>query len=190
MSTGVRVHRDAGVLTHAESLRAAYVDAFSAPPWREDEARAAEFVSRLSADVRRPGFTAAIAVRDGEVVGFATAWTTPALFPTDRCCPQVAAGLGGDRTADWLCGAREVDGLAVRPTAHGTGLADRLLDAVTADAPDGRAWLLTSVRNGRAMAFHRRRGWTQATHPSPGVKGIVVLLGPHHPARSLAPLPL
>nr|WP_286159798.1 hypothetical protein [Actinospica acidiphila] len=39
-------------------------------------------------------------------------------------------------------------------------------------------------------AFHRRRGWTQATHPSPGVKGIVVLLGPHHPARSLAPLPL
>ncbi|KEG38481.1 hypothetical protein DJ64_21120 [Streptomyces griseorubens] len=39
-------------------------------------------------------------------------------------------------------------------------------------------------------AFHRRHGWTRATHPSPGGKGIVVLLGPHHPARSLAPLPL
>lgn len=40
------------------------------------------------------------------------------------------------------------------------------------------------------LAYHRRHGWTQATRPSPGGKGIVVLLGPHHPARSLAPLPL
>ncbi|GGQ79634.1 hypothetical protein GCM10010267_48230 [Streptomyces griseorubens] len=90
MTTDVRVHRDAGLPTHAESLRAVYVDAFSAPPWREDEARAAEFVPRLSADVRRPGFADATAVRDGEVVGFATAWTTPALFPTDRRRPQMA----------------------------------------------------------------------------------------------------
>ncbi len=40
------------------------------------------------------------------------------------------------------------------------------------------------------MAFYRRHGWTQATHPSPEGKGIVVLLGPRHPARSLATLPL
>ncbi|ALV53490.1 hypothetical protein ASR50_31485 [Streptomyces sp. 4F] len=64
---------------------------------------------------------------------------TPALFPTDRCCPQVVAGLGGDRTADWLCGAREVDEPAVRPAAHGTGLTSRLLDAVTADVGGHRA---------------------------------------------------
>lgn len=190
MTADIRVHRDDGILTHTESLRSVYADAFCAPPWHEDEARAAGFVSRLSADVRRAGFTAATAVRDGEVVGFATAWTTPAPFPTDRCHPQAAAGLGDDRAADWLCGGREVDELAVRPTAHGTGLAGRLLDAVTADAPEGRAWLLTSVRNGRAMAFYRRHGWAQATHPSPGGKGIVVFLGPHHPARSLVPLPL
>ncbi|CAL9615179.1 hypothetical protein SUDANB60_05704 [Streptomyces sp. enrichment culture] len=189
-AAGIRVHRDSGILAHTDSLRSVYVDAFGAPPWHEDEARATGFVSRLSADVRRAGFTAAIAVCDGEVVGFATAWTTPAPFPTNRCHPEAAAGLGRDRTADWLCGGREIDELAVRPAAHGTGLAGRLLEAVTADAPEGRAWLLTSVRSGRALAFYRRHGWTQATHPSPGGKGIVVFLGPHHPARSLAPLPL
>ncbi|MER7780041.1 GNAT family N-acetyltransferase [Streptomyces sp. NPDC096191] len=190
MTADIRVYRDAGLLTHTESLRSVYVDAFCAPPWNEDEARATEFTSRLPANVRRTGFTAATAVSDGDVMGFATAWTTPAPFPADRCHPQAAVGLGHDRTADWLCGAREIDELAVRPTTRGSGLAARLLEAVTEDAPDGRAWLLTSVRNGRAMAFYRRQGWTQATHPSPGGNGIVVFLGPRHPARSLAPLPL
>lgn len=114
----------------------------------------------------------------------------PLPFPTDRCYPQAAAGLGPDHTTDWLVGAREIDELAVRPAAHGTGLAADLLEVVTADAPDGRSWLLTSVRSGRAMSFYRRQGWTQATHPSPDGRGIVVFLGPRHPARSLAPRPL
>ncbi|MFD5799837.1 GNAT family N-acetyltransferase [Streptomyces sp. NPDC127020] len=190
MTSGIRVHRGPGVLAHTEALRAVYVDAFCAPPWNEDEERATEVAARLRVDVGRPGFTAATAVRDGEIVGFATAWTTPAPFPTDRCHPQAAAALGGDRTADWLCGARGIDELAVRRTDRGSGLAGRLLDAVTEDAPGGRAWLLTSVRSGRALAFYRRRGWTQVTHPSPDGRGIVVLLGPHHPARFAAPPPL
>ncbi|MFF9718688.1 GNAT family N-acetyltransferase [Streptomyces sp. NPDC014603] len=190
MNTDIRVHRDAGLLAHTGALRSVYVDAFCAAPWNEDEERATEFTDRLPTDVGRPGFTAVTAVRDGDVIGFATAWTTPVPFPTDRCYPQAAAGLGPAYTADWLCGALEVDELAVHSAARGTGLAGDLLEAVTWDAPDGRAWLLTSVQNARAMAFYRRRGWTQATHPSPGGKGIVVFLGPRHPARSLAPLPL
>ncbi|MEU4148447.1 GNAT family N-acetyltransferase [Streptomyces parvulus] len=190
MSTGIHVHRDAGLLAHTAALRSVYVDAFCAPPWNEDEERATEFVNRLPADAGRPGFTAATAVRDGETVGFAIAWTTPAPFPAGRCYPQAAAGLGPARTADWLCGALEVDELAVRTAARGAGVAGGLLEAVTAHAPDGRAWLLTSVRNARAAAFYRRQGWTQATHPSPDGRGIVVFLGPHHPARPLAPLPL
>ncbi|MGW4923827.1 GNAT family N-acetyltransferase [Streptomyces parvulus] len=190
MTTGIRVHTGAGLLAHTDALRSVYVDAFCAPPWNEDEKRAAEFASRLPVNVERAGFTAATAVRDGVVVGFATAWTTPAPFPTGRCYPQAAAGLGPTRTADWLCGALEIDELAVRAAARGTGLAGDLLEAVTAHAPDGRAWLLTSVRNTRAVAFYRRRGWTQATHPSPDGEGVVVFLGPRHPARSLAPRPL
>ncbi|MFC5853080.1 GNAT family N-acetyltransferase [Streptomyces chlorus] len=97
-------------------------------------------------------------------------------------------GLAGFEGEFW--GGREIGELAVRPAARGTGLAGDLLEAVTEDAPEGRAWLLASVQNARAMAFYRRRGWTQATHPSPDGKGIVVFLGPRHPARDLAPLPL
>lgn len=190
MSTVLRVFKGADLLAHSDALYAVYVDAFCAPPWNEDEAKAVEFVGRLVGNVERPGFTAALAFRSGEVVGFATAWTTLTPFPTGRCYPQAAAGLGPERTVDWLCGAREIDELAVRADARGTGLAADLLEAVTEDAPDGRSWLLTSIQSPRAMSFYRNQGWTQATHPSPDGKGIAVFLGPRHPARSLTTLPL
>ncbi|MGV9230377.1 GNAT family N-acetyltransferase [Streptomyces nigra] len=186
----IRVFKGDDLLVHTTALRSVYVDAFCAPPWNEDDEKTEEFVSRLPLNVRRPGFTAALAFAGSEVTGFATAWTTVAPFPDDRCYPQAAAGLGVDRTVDWLCGAREIDELAVRSSARGTGLAAELLEVVTEDAPEGRSWLLTSVRSTRAMSFYRRQGWTQATHPSPDGKGIVVFLGPRHPARSLAVQPL
>ncbi|MGV9559210.1 GNAT family N-acetyltransferase [Streptomyces sp. NPDC003522] len=186
----IRVFKDAELLAHVEALRSVYVDAFLAPPWNEDEEKAVEFVGRLPVNVRRPGFTAVTAVSHGEVLGFATAWTTPTPFPDDRCHPQAAAGLGTERTLDWLCGALEVDELAVRPSAQGTRLAATLLEAVTADAPEGRSWLLTSVGAPRATSFYRRQGWAQATHPSPRGNGIAVFLGPDHPARTAAALSL
>ncbi|MFD3314613.1 GNAT family N-acetyltransferase [Streptomyces sp. NPDC058694] len=186
----IRILKGADLLTHTAALRSVYVDAFCAPPWNEDEEKAVEFVGRLPVNVGRPGFTAALAFSGQEVTGFATAWTTLGPFPTDRCYPQAAAGLGPARTESWLCGAREIDELAVRPDARGTGMAAGLLDAVSDDAPEGRSWLLTSVQSTRAMSFYRRQGWTQATHPSPDGKGIVVFLGPRHPARALAVQPL
>ncbi|QNP74903.1 GNAT family N-acetyltransferase [Streptomyces roseirectus] len=185
----IRLFTGPQLLAHADALRSVYVDAFCAPPWDEDEEKSAEFVGRLAADVERPGFTAAAAFTgSGDVVGFSTAWTTTAPFPTDRCYPQAAAGLGPERTVEWLCGAREIDELAVRSSARGTGLAGDLLAAVTLDAP--RSWLLTSVRSPRVLSFYRREGWTQATHPSCDGKGITVFLGPRHPARTLAARPL
>ncbi|MFD7500206.1 GNAT family N-acetyltransferase [Streptomyces sp. NPDC059850] len=186
----IHVIKGADLLDHVAALRSVYVDAFCAPPWNEDEEKAVAFVERLPVNVGRPGFTAALAFAGPEVVGFATAWTTLSPFPTDRCYPQAAVGLGPDRTMEWLCGAREIDELAVRADVRGTGLAAELLEAVTADAPEGRSWLLTSVQSARAMSFYRRQGWTQATHPSPEGKGIVVFLSPRHPARHLAPQPL
>ncbi|MFD7708651.1 GNAT family N-acetyltransferase [Streptomyces sp. NPDC059786] len=190
MMTAVRVFEGQDLRAHFPDLHSVYVDAFCAPPWNEDKERAVEFTGRLSDSIRRPGFRAAVAFAGSEVVGFATGWTTLAPFPTDRCYPQASAGLGVERTVEWLCGAREIDELAVRPAAQGTGLAAGLLTAVSADAADGRSWLLTSVRSTRAMSFYRRQGWTQATHPSPDGKGIVVFLGPRHPARTLAARPL
>ncbi|MGW0533330.1 GNAT family N-acetyltransferase [Streptomyces sp. NPDC003032] len=186
----IRLFTGEDLLTHAATLHSVYADAFCAPPWNEDEEQAVEFVGRLAVNVHRPGFTAALALTGSEVAGFATAWTTRAPFPTDRCYPQAAAGLGPERTLQWLCGAREIDELAVRPATQGTGIAAALLQAVTTDAPEGRTWLLTSVRAPRALAFYRRQGWTQATRPSSQDNGITVFLGPHHPARTAAALPL
>ncbi|MEU6603778.1 GNAT family N-acetyltransferase [Streptomyces shenzhenensis] len=186
----IRLFKDGGLLAHTSALHSLYVEAFCAPPWNEDEEKAIEFLGRLVGNVRRPGFTAALAFAGPQAVGFATAWTTAAPFPTDRCYPQATAGLGAQRTVEWLCGAREIDELAVHPDAHGTGLAAALLRSVTADAPEGRSWLMTSVRSPRAVSFYRRQGWTQATHPAPEGEGIVVFLGPRHPAKALSPLPL
>ncbi|MFE9674945.1 GNAT family N-acetyltransferase [Streptomyces sp. NPDC006259] len=184
MPTDIRLFTGEDLLTHAAALRSVYADAFCAPPWNEDEKQADEFLGHLAEHVHRPGFTAALALAGSEVAGFTTAWTTSTPFPTDRCYPQAAAGLGAERTLRWLCGAREIDELAVRPAAKGTGLAAALLQAVSADAPEGRSWLLTSVRAPRAVTFYRRQGWTQVTHPSPESNGIAVFLGPRHPART------
>ncbi|MGW5366933.1 GNAT family N-acetyltransferase [Streptomyces sp. NPDC004009] len=186
----IRVVTNDALLSHCAALRSIYVDAFCTPPWNEDEKKANGFVARLPMDVRRPGFIAALAFEGRDLVGFSTAWTTLTPFPADRCYPQATAGLGQGRAHEWLCGAREIDELAVRPAARGNGIAARLLEAVTEDAPQGRAWLLTSLRAPQAIAFYHRRGWTQATHPSPNGDGIAVFLSPRHPARSLAAQPL
>ncbi|MFI6685733.1 hypothetical protein [Streptomyces sp. NPDC050485] len=110
------------LLSFAAGIRRVYAEAFAAHPWQEDEAGADRCLARLARDVVRPGFAVALALDRETVLGFATAWTTPDTFPSDRCYPQVSAALGPDRTADWLCGSREVDELAVAGQARGIGL--------------------------------------------------------------------
>lgn len=178
------------LLAYGEGVRAVYADAFGSPPWGEGPEQADACLRRLGDDVDRPGFTAALALDGDTVLGWATAWTTPSPFPTGRCYPPISAALGKRRTAGWLCGAREVDELAVATRARGAGLGARLLNAVTADRADGRCWLLTSVAARTAVAFYEREGWTQATHPAPGGAGHAAFLGPGHPARTAAPRPL
>lgn len=177
---------------HTDGVRAAYAEAFAGPPWHEPPALADGYVERLAEDVERPGFVAALALsgdagRGDEhaggdaVLGFATAWTTPAPFPTGRGYARVAAALGPGRTADWLVGALEVDELALTPGARGRGLAPALLESVTAHAPQGRCWLLTSLRAEPAVRLYRRLGWRQAFGTTEG-SDLVVFLGPRHPA--------
>ncbi|WP_328380142.1 GNAT family N-acetyltransferase [Streptomyces sp. NBC_01020] len=160
MSDATAVRRVPGpeLLGHVEGVRQVYAEAFGATPWSQDEGAAGRFAARLAADVIRPGFVAALALDGGVVLGFATAWTTPAAFPADHCYPQVTASLGAERTAAWLCGAREVDELAVLGAARGRSVGAALLDTVTADAPGGRCWLLTSVR-AELLRFSRRGRW-------------------------------
>lgn len=171
--------------TWLPGIQQVYRDAFDGPPWYADDEEAAAYPARLLADSTRPGFTHALATVGGtQVVGFATAWTTPSTLPTDRCYPQVSAALGPTHTAEWLGGATEVDELAVAHHARGHGVARALLDTVTAGAPDGRSWLLTSARAHEALRFYQRAGWRQVTHPAPEGRSIAVFLSPHHPATT------
>ncbi|MFB8084100.1 GNAT family N-acetyltransferase [Streptomyces sp. NPDC055992] len=175
------------VLAYEDGVRRAYAEAFAGPPWHEDPAEAAGYTERLREDTRRPGFRAALALSgdpdepgSATVVGFATAWTTPAPFPATRAYAAVSSLLGPERTADWLVGAREVDELALSPEARGAGLAAALLESVTASAPGGRCWLLTSRSAGAAVRLYRRLGWREVPAPAGG-PDLVVFLGPGHP---------
>ncbi|MGW6915829.1 GNAT family N-acetyltransferase [Kitasatospora sp. NPDC054939] len=171
------------LLARAAGVRGVYAAAFGRPPWNETADHADAYLGRLAEDARRPGFTAALAeAPDGRTIGFATGWTTPTPFPADRLHPVVRRALGDRHTEAWLCGARKVDELAVHPAHAGHGLGRALLDAVTADAPDGRCWLLATVEEGGPIAFYRRLGWRQLTGPVAGPGSPVVLVDPRHPA--------
>ncbi|MEV0010317.1 GNAT family N-acetyltransferase [Streptomyces sp. NPDC047973] len=179
----VRVER-ADLPAYTEGIRRVYADTFSEPPWHEDPSAGAEYTDRLADDAAHPGFTAALALDGDAVAGFATAWTTPVVFPSERSYGQVTEALGPERVEALLCGAVEVDELAVAPAARGTGLGANLLSAVTEHAPDGRCWLLTSLRAEATVRFYARRGWHQLPLPVPGRAGLVVLLGPNHPGAT------
>lgn len=194
MANEIRTVRAGELNRYVEGIRDVYARAFAAPPWNEDPAAADDYAERLVRDALRPGFTAAVATAReaagatarATVAGFATAWTTPEVFPADRSYGQVAEALGHGRTRAWLCGALEVNELAVAPEAQGSGLGAGLLDAVTGPAPDGRCWLLTSMRAEPALRLYERAGWLRFDAPVPGEAALAVLLGPRHPQRAAA----
>ncbi|MFI8106227.1 GNAT family N-acetyltransferase [Streptomyces sp. NPDC086023] len=172
------------VLDLSDELVDAYAEVFSAPPWNEDEETIRQFSGRLQSDARRAGFRTALAQSETGVDGFATAWLTPGPFPTGRAYASVAAQLGADRVAELLVGALEIDELAVRPYARGRGTGRALLAEITADAPDGRAWLLTARKAADTVATYRRLGWHEVP-PLPGTaNGVLVFLAPKHPGAA------
>jgi ribosomal protein S18 acetylase RimI-like enzyme len=172
----------ADLLDIADEISETYVEVFAAPPWNRDPGETLPlFRERLGRDVHRPGFRAVVAHSDAGIDGFATGWTTDAPFRTDRSYPKVAAQLGPERLAAQVVGAFEVDELAVRARARGTGLGRRLLTELVRQVPDGRAWLLTARNATDTVAFYERVGWHRV-EPSPGVENdIVVFLAPQHP---------
>jgi len=172
----------ADILDIADELTEAYVEVFTAPPWddRDPEPTRTAFRERMETDAPRPGFRGFVARSAAGIDGFATGWTTPAPFRADRSYGQVTELLGAERVAEVIVGAFEVDDLAVRPHARGTGLGRRLLERLVADAPRG-AWLLTARKAVDTIAFYEKVGW-HLQEPLPGVvNDIVVFLSPGHP---------
>lgn len=171
------------VLDLTDELVDVYADVFSAPPWNEGEETIRQFSARLQTDVRRPGFRTAFAQSATGIDGFATGWLTLSPFPKNRAYPQVAAQLGPARVRELLVGALEIDELAVRGYARGHGTGRALLTEITADAPERRAWLLTSRLATDTVATYRRLGWHEVP-ALPGTEtGVVVFLSPDHPDR-------
>ncbi|MFI5932065.1 GNAT family N-acetyltransferase [Actinoplanes sp. NPDC051494] len=168
----------------AGELTAAYREAFGTPPWSVDAATVARFRSRMAAEAGREGFRLVVARTDGRIEGFASGWITRAPLPEARAYPQVTGQLGAERVRALLDGAFEVDELAVLPAARGRKLGRRLLDALTGDAPRGRAWLLTWRPAVDTVAFYRRAGWREAVPLSETRNDIIVFLGPHHPGSA------
>jgi GNAT superfamily N-acetyltransferase len=83
----------------------------------------------------RPGLAIAVATEDGTIVGFATANTEgEPSQPRDR----------------------ELESIYLLAGRHGSGLGQRLLDAVLGDAP---AFLWVADDNPRARAFYARNGF-------------------------------
>jgi GNAT superfamily N-acetyltransferase len=83
----------------------------------------------------RPGLDVAVATDDGAVVGFASAHTdVDSNEPRDR----------------------ELESIYLLAGQHGSGLGQRLLDAVIGDAP---AFLWVAEDNPRARAFYVRNGF-------------------------------
>lgn len=171
------------ITTVADQLTDAYVEVFTAPPWdhRDPAETRAAFRERLAVDATRPGFRALLSFSPtGDLDGFATGWTTPRPFRTDRAYGKVTERLGADRVDELLVDTFEIDELGVRAHARGTGLGHRLLTDLT-HAAGGRAWLLTWSQAHDTLAFYRRTGWREP-EPRPGHDtDVVVFLSPLSP---------
>lgn len=125
--------------------------------WREAYAgrMPADFLASLDVDRRAVGWArilergetdAFVAVRDGTIVGWATA----------------GRGRDDDAPRD-----RELEGIYLLASAYGSGAGQQLLDAAIGDAP---AYLWVMDGNGRAESFYRRNGFIRdgatMTHPA------------------------
>jgi ribosomal protein S18 acetylase RimI-like enzyme len=176
-------HGNESLLDHWDPLAEAYLDVFAGPPWNEDGSDLQPFRDRLTAAIRQPGFRALLAWDGGAVEAFALGWVRQPPFPAGRAYGRIRQRLGDAAVEQVLLGAFEVDELGVRPRARGRGLGRHLLTALTADAPEGRAWLVTSADATDALAFYRAAGWHEApaaADPGDGGRRVAVFLSPTH----------
>lgn len=125
---------------HYASWQDAYAPFLPPEFWGEETGQ--RWVRHWTALVRspQPGTVTWVAVRDGEVLGFATAG--PAR-------PNPSAGAP---VAD-----RELWSLYVRASEYGSGLADRLLEAVLPGRAPAELWVFEA--NERARRFYTRHGF-------------------------------
>ena len=125
---------------HYASWRDAYASLLPPEFWGEETER--QWISRWTANLQtpRPGTTTWVALIDSEVLGFATAG------------PARENPAAGAPVRD-----RELWSIYVRAGEYGSGLADRLLEAVLPGREPAELWVFEA--NARARRFYARHGF-------------------------------
>lgn len=110
----------------------------------------------MASHVARPGFVAALARNDEELVGFGYGYHGRG---GDWWHDVVASALGRRAAREWLTESFELAELHVHPSWHGQGIGRQLLDTVLA-AADGRTVVLsTHDRESPARRLYRSVGF-------------------------------
>lgn len=125
---------------HWASWREAYAPLLPDDYWTEEAGRARIEGWRRNLAKPYPGSTVMVAVRDGEVVGHASAG------------PSRPNGTAGAAVRE-----RELWSAYVLASEYGTGLASRLLEAVLPAGTPAELWVFEA--NPRAIAFYRKHGF-------------------------------
>ncbi|MFJ7206094.1 GNAT family N-acetyltransferase [Streptomyces sp. NPDC098789] len=136
-----------------------YAEVFAEPPYNETEDDAVEALRRLSSQLHRATFRAALArTQDGDPVGMAYGWAVPPdTVWWDELTVPVSADMrreDGHRTF----GLME---LAVRAPWRGRGIARRLHEALLED--NGAERVLLNVQPGSKAAVAAYRAWGYRT---------------------------
>ena len=169
-------------------LQAVYAAAFGGPPWRETPLQCESFLVRLRGQVARPGFHCVVAAggRDGTVRGFALGAIVDRPDDQPLWTPSLDAVVGPELVDGCLRHRFELFELAVTPAWQRRGIGGRLLDAVLADLPYERAWLMTRVDALAARSLYTARGWTDmAVVHFPGHSEPRVIMAATLPVRRM-----
>jgi GNAT superfamily N-acetyltransferase len=159
-------------------LATVYERAFAPAGGGEPDIPVSSFEAMLPIHADRPGFRLTVAPHnDGGIDGFAYGFTAFTGEPPDGWYERLVDALGGRTADEWIRGQFEIPELAVVAERQGRGLGTRLLDALVADLPFRRAWLVTAADNERALRFYSARGWETLAEANLGPSVPRVVLG-------------
>lgn len=132
----------------------------------------------MAGHVDRVGFTAAVAMRGADLIGFGYGYQGRA---GDWWHDVVAAAVGRDQTSRWLSDAFELAELHVEPAHQGVGIGRDLLDALLAATTSRTVVLSTHDLETVARSLYRSVGFVDLLRDFrfPGSQEVYAVLGLH-----------
>jgi len=180
MFVEVRLISASQALALKDSIVAAYLAAFSLPPYSKTFAEAQDFAFRFPRHVAREDFRCLVAqeARNSPVLGFAYGY---ACREGQWWRDQVYPALQPAARAEWLSDALEFVELAVVPEAQGRGLGRKLHNSLLEGVPHRTAVLSTLQAETTGLILYRQHGWITLLEKFrfPGVIQPYLILGKH-----------